>query len=128
MIDFSTSRKTAVAAKDADAQHWADAFAMASGGKGRRRVRREYARVQAKKVVRANRRRFRQWNGDRMAVSTVGQQLRILAGEFGTEQQRVRIETELKQLSRDTGVEFGLMIHQMREQLGLPVLHAVAAE
>lgn len=105
-----------------EAEAWAEKFARADGGTGRRRVVRAYKRHQAKKVVVANRRRFRQHVSDRMTASTIGQQLRILAGEFGTDAQRARIEAEYREIARDQEQDFDSMVAQMRVQLGLDEL------
>lgn len=109
-----------------EAEIWAEKFARADGGTARRRVVRTYTRMKAKKVVVANRRRFRQFQSDRMTASTIGQQLRILDGEFGTDAQRARIEAEYREIARDQEQDFDSMVAQMRVQLGLDEL--VAAE
>lgn len=128
MIDFSTSNKTSAAEKKKaeGLQYWTDLFSRASGGTGRRRVARAYTRSEAKKVVVANRRRFRQYQSDRMTASTIGQQLRILAGQFGTDAQRARIEAEYRGIAAEAEQDYDDMVASMRVQLGLDEL--VAAE
>jgi len=105
-----------------EAEYWAERYAKAYGGTAHRKVARAYRRAQKKKVKVANRRRFRQWVSDVYTAGTIGQQLRILAGEFGTDQQRVRIEAEYRKIAEGQGVEFDAMVAQMREQLGLEAL------
>jgi hypothetical protein len=108
-----------VAHKQTEAEYWAEQYAKAYGGTARRKVRRTYDRVQKKKVKVANRRRFRQWRLDTCNVGTLRQQLRILAGEFGTDAQRARITTEYTANARKLDLTFDEVVEQMRDQLGL---------
>lgn len=105
---------------------WTDRFAAANGGRGRRKVARAYKRSQQKKVVVANRRRFREFESNRMTASTIGQQLRLLAGEFGPHFAQARIESEYRKIAASQEVEYDAMIAEMRVQLGLDEL--VSAE
>lgn len=112
--------------KQTELEIWTDRFRLADGGRGRRKVARAYKRHNDKKVVVANRRRFRQWNEGRMTASTVGQQLRILGGEFGTDAQRARIFLQYSKIAQEQGLHFDSVIADMRVQLGLDEL--VSAE
>lgn len=98
---------------------WTDAFATVPGHKERRRYRRSKQRDAINDVQRVNRRRFRAWNNQRMAATTLGQQVRIYDGLIGTDRQRARITAQFTKQARELGQPLDEVVDALRTGLGL---------
>ena len=107
------------AAKPVFGRSYLDAFATVPGHKERRRYRRSKQRDAINDVQRANRRRFRAYRSNLMAVTTLKQQVRIFDGEIGNEHQRARVTTQFTQQARELGQPLDEVLSALRTGLGM---------
>lgn len=98
---------------------WTDSWLAPSGGEAQRRVRRARERGQAKALRKVNRRRFRAWNSQRMATSTLIQQVRIYDGKIGNDLQRARVTKMFNQQAQALGQPVDEVLDALRTGLGL---------
>lgn len=105
-----------------ETEYWAEQYGRASGGAGRRKVRRAYKRAQDKKVVVANRRIVREHWARNSAATTLKQQLRVLDGEIGTPAQYDLMHFYFSKLSIQQGVTLAKLESDLRAAVELPAL------
>lgn len=105
-----------------ETEYWAEQYGRASGGTGRRKVRRAYKRAQDKKVVVANRRIIREHWARNSAATTLKQQLRVLDGEIGTPAQYDLMHFLFSKLSAQQGVTLASLESDLRAAVELPAL------
>jgi hypothetical protein len=117
--DFDPEFHAGTEGKPLFQRSYLDAFATVPGHKERRRHRRSKERGRATSVRKANRRRFRAWNSNRMAATTLANQVRIYDGQFGTERQRARITAQFTQQARELGQPLDEVLSALRTGLGL---------